>query len=682
MFHVNTARVRADYRFNLSASCAPLVLAACVLWPAQVLAQSAPQPTQADTIVVTASPVAGSADRFATIVTQINRDEIVHSGGANLADALRGVPGVANTSFAAGASRPIIRGMDAFRVAVLEDGISSSDVSEVGPDHGVPIDPLSARDIEVVRGAATLRWGSQAIGGVVNAINDRVPLRMPGATLKGEASAAYDANGKGKQGSILLDGRLGQFAFHADAFGRRVGDFDTAEGTQDNSFVRGGGYSAGSSFFFGPEDVSRAGAGYVHYNATYGIPGDETYIEMRQDKAISSATLDVGAGPWQKLNFNGGYADYAHSEIDPATGDILSTFKNREWNGRLEALFGQVGVFSTSALGMQYTNREFSGEAEASDYLLPTLTEGAAAFAFAEAPLGSIGHLQAAVRAEHTRVSGTPASGSRMTVDFTPVSASLGALWDVTDSLKLGVSASSAARAPGQVELYARGPHDGPVTFETGDPSLKIERANSLEGTVRVREDGFEFEGAVWGARFNNYIFGDLTGNLCDETGDCSNPPGGELKQMFYRQREAHFWGVEARATYDIAETSAGRLHGVALADMVRAEFGGNGGNVPRIQPYRIGGGADWESDKFDAGFLLLYVGAQKRIPAGDVPTDSYWNLDAQAAWRPFGQAKGLELALVGHNLTDEAQRNAVSLNRDVVGMPGRNIRLVARQTF
>ncbi|MCX7058853.1 MAG: TonB-dependent receptor plug domain-containing protein, partial [Proteobacteria bacterium] len=129
-------------------------------------------------IIVTATPLSQDPDFLATIVDSVNRDQILRSGGANLADALADVPGVTGTSFAAGASRPVIRGFDANRVRTLEDGIGSFDVSDVGPDHGVPISPLSADRIEVVRGAATLRYGSQAIGGVVNAINNRVPAQL------------------------------------------------------------------------------------------------------------------------------------------------------------------------------------------------------------------------------------------------------------------------------------------------------------------------------------------------------------------------------------------------------------------------------------------------------------------------------------------------------------------------
>ncbi len=662
---------------------APILAAAFVgtLWPASASAQTAAQqsqPSQSETIIVTASPIGGDPDRFATIVTQVSRDDILQNGGANLADALRNVPGVSDTSFAAGASRPVIRGMDAFRVALLENGISSSDVSEVGPDHGVPIDPLSARDIEVVRGAATLRYGSQAIGGVVNEINNRVPFELPTAPLSGEVSGGYDTNGAGTDGSVLLDGRAGQFAFHADAFGRRVSNYDIPDGEQPNSFFRGGGYSAGSSYFFGDNNASHVGLGVIHYDARYGIPSDTTFIDMNQDKVVGDASLHLGDGLFQSLNVTGAYADYRHHEKDP-DGTIESTFLNRETNGRAELLLGAIGPLTASAIGVQYGDRRF--EVNGDDFLSPTHTQTQAAFAFTEMPLGDRLHFQGAARVEHVSADGTPASNIPTSVDFTPVSGSIGALYDVSDALKIGLTVSSAARAPGQVELFARGPHDGPGTFEIGDPNLSIERANSIEATLRYRSGGFRFEGSLWDARFSNYIFGFLTGNLCDDSGDCTNPPGADLKQLFYRQQDANFWGGEARATFDLWNSTSGTLQGVALADYVRAEFANGGGDVPRIQPYRIGAGLNWLSEHVDAGIMFVYVGPQDHVPAGDTTTDSYVDLDVNVAWRPIA-LNGVEIALVGHNLTDDVQRNAVALNRDVVELPGRDVRLVLRKTF
>ena len=114
---------------------------------------------------------------FAT-VTLIPRDEILRSTATNLGDILFSKPGMTSSTFAPGASRPIIRGLDNYRVRIQENGLATNDVSDLSEDHGVPIDPLAAQRIEVIRGPATLRWGSQAIGGVVNIDNDRIPTAI------------------------------------------------------------------------------------------------------------------------------------------------------------------------------------------------------------------------------------------------------------------------------------------------------------------------------------------------------------------------------------------------------------------------------------------------------------------------------------------------------------------------
>ena len=640
------------------------------------IAQTAPAPASDDEVIITGPPLAGP---FASSVETVGRDDILKSGGASLANSLTTVPGVSGTGFAAGASRPVIRGMDANRVKILEDGVGSADVSDVGPDHGVPIDPLSARRIEVVRGAGTLRYGSQAIGGVVNAINDRVPLNLPSAPLTAETSFTYGSAADTREGAVLLDGHVGQLAFHADGFKRKTDDYDTPLGALSNSNFDGDGYALGASYFL--PGASRVGAAYIRYDSKYGIPAEDTYIDMRQNKGLLGAAFNIKNSAAEKLTFDVSYGDYIHSEIDPATGDADSTFKNREYDGRMEVQLGALGPLTSSALGVQVQDRSFSALGEGADYLSPTKTQSGAAFVFTQTPLGAKTNLQGAVRLERTTIDGTPASDVPTMRSFAPISASLGAAMEVTDALKLGLTFASAARAPGQTELFARGPHDGPEAFETGDPTLGIERSNSLEATLRYRNNRLKFDGALWGARFSDYIYGALTGNLCDDSGDCTNPPGGDLKQLFYSAQDAKFWGAEAKGDYDLIEAGAGTLQINTIADLTRATLAG-GGNVPRIQPWRAGGGLSWNSDAFDAGFLLLHIGKQDRVPAGDSVTPGYEFLSAQATWRPIPSNRKVEVALVGRNLTDAVERDAVALNREDVIAPGRDLRLVLRAAF
>ncbi len=245
---------------------------------------------------------------------------------------------------------------------------------------------------------------------------------------------------------------------HLDGFGRRASNYDTPDGQQPNSWFKGNGYSGGASYFFG--DDSRVGASGTHYEAKYGIPSDDTFIRMKQDKGAFGSSFKLDQGALQRINIDAGYADYTHSEIDPETNEVLSTFNNKEWDGRAEALFGATGPLSASALGVQFQDRKFSALGEGADYLLPTHTQSVAGFAFVEAPIGPL-QFQGAARVERVRIDGTPASASRRGATYTPVSVSAGFTYQASDALRLGLTAASAARAPAQTELFAIGPHDG-----------------------------------------------------------------------------------------------------------------------------------------------------------------------------------------------------------------------------
>ncbi|WP_454883805.1 TonB-dependent receptor [Sphingomonas oryzagri] len=645
--------------------------AVVALVPAMAAAQQA-APAAAPAIIVTASPFGTDTP---TIVAKVDRNTILSTGGDNIADSLKSVPGISATDFASGASRPIIRGMDATRVRLLENGTSVSDVSDIGPDHGVPVDPLSAQSIEVVRGPSTLRYGSQAIGGVVNVLNNRVPLALPTQTVQGEIDSSYNTVNNGAEVSGLADVNAGGgFALHADAFYRHTSDYDTPLGTQQNSYFHGDGVSGGASYFFGDSQI---GAAVTHFDSNYGIPSDTTHIVMHQTKALTRDTIDISSGVLKKLDVWGSYADYQHQEVEP-DGTVDTTFKNKEWDGRAELTFNAIGPISNLAIGSEVQRRRFSAIGEDSSYLFPTLTQVESGYIFAEMPLTNALKLQAAGRIEHTQVNGTPKSDVFDKARFTPVSGSIGALYDLNSGVKLGLTASSTGRAPGQTELYARGGHDGPDTYETGDPNLKIERANSLEGTLRVDRGSLRFEGSVYSTWFHNYIYGDLTGRTCDDDGACVEGDGGDLKELFYRQQNAHFRGLEGKASYALIKHDDSSLEINTLGDYTRATLD-RGGNVPRIPPYRIGGGFTWKSKMVDANLLYLYIGKQDQYGAFDTPTPHYNDLSAQVAVRPFRAYPNIQFAVVGQNLTNDVQRAATALNKDDVILPGRNIRFVIR---
>lgn len=627
-------------------------------------------------IIVTATPFGHSDDETPSIPAKVDAAQIRQAGGASIADALQNVPGVSASGFASGASRPIIRGMDANRVRILEDGTSISDVSDIGPDHGTPIDPLSARSIEVVRGAATLRYGSQAIGGVVNVLNDRVPMSLPGRPLGGELTGSYGTVNDAAEVSGLVDARAGDLALHADGFYRHTGDYDTPLGRQENSFVHGWGGSVGASWFL-KDSGSHLGLAVTHYDTQYGIPADEAYIDMRQTKILTRDVIDLGSGALRSLNIDGSYSDYQHAEKNP-DGSVNTTFKNKEYNLRSELLLGSFGALTNSAIGFEYQHRDFSAIGEDSAYLSPATSENFAGYLFTEFTLADPLHLEASGRVENVHITGTPASDIYTRHSYTPVSGALGLLFTATEGVKLGLTVSSTGRAPALTELFARGGHDGPQTFETGDPDLRIERANSVEASLRIHRGPFRFEGSLYSSWFKNYIYGDLTGRTCDDDGECVDGDGEELREVFYRQQDAHFRGLEAEASYDLVKQGDGTFTVRVMGDYTRATLD-DGNNVPRIAPYRIGGGVNWTSPTLDAGLSLIHYGRQNDYGIFDTPTAGYNSLSAQIAVRPFKAYPGIELAVIGQNLTDDIQRYATAFNKDEVVMPGSSVRFVVK---
>jgi iron complex outermembrane receptor protein len=652
-----------------------LGLSAFALQPMTAAAQGA-KPVD-EKIVVTGSPIARSGDRFSKIVTSVGRDEALQNGGADLGTALQQLPGVAGTGFAAGSNRPVLRGFDATRVIVTENGLGSHDVAELSPDHGTPIDILSASKIEILRGAATLRYGSQAIGGVVNIINGRIPDRAPEG-LSGEIVGVYTSVANGGDGAFQLKGGGGPVRLHVDAYRRSYGDYGIFDGDQPNSFAENDGFSLGGALV---GDIGSVGLAYSEVSSEYGLPSSDTRIVMDTKRVQARGVWNVNQGALQKITIEGAGTDYVHDEVEP-DGTAAATFINDERDVRVEAVFGKIGPLSDLALGLQYQHRDLVAEGEAEDFLAPSVSEAVAAYVFARAPLSAALDLEASVRIESATRDGIPITDIPVSVDFTPVSAALGLVWDVSEPLTLGLTLASAARAPGPAELFARGPHEGTETYEIGDENLDAERANSIEATARWSQGAVNLQAAAWWSQYDGFIYSRLTGNTCDEAGVCIVGLGEELFEVFIEQEDATLWGFEAQGKLTLGEAWGGGFGVMAQADYVSGELD-NGQEIPRLTPFRFGGGLFFESPIASAQIKVLRVAARDDTAPFETPTDGYTDLCANVAWRVYEQnGTALDVTLAGRNLANVEQRNAVSFVKDDVVMPGRDIRLIARLTF
>jgi iron complex outermembrane recepter protein len=649
-------------------------LSACALTP---FAAAQPAKPVDEKIVVTGSPIARSEDRFSRIVTSVSRGDILLNGGADIGTALEQLPGVAGSGFAAGSNRPILRGFDATRVVVTENGMGSHDVAELSPDHGTPVDILSASKIEILRGAATLRYGSQAIGGVVNVINGRIPDRASEG-LSGEVVGIYSSVTNGGDGAIRLQGGADGVRLYADAFRRSYGDYGIFDGDQPNSFAELDGGALGAALV---GEEGSIGLAISQLDSEYGLPSSDTKIVMDTKRVQARGIWNVNAGALQKIVVEGAGSDYAHDEVEP-DGTAAATFLNDERDARVEAIFGAIGPLNDLALGVQYQHRDLSALGEAEDFLAPADSQTLAVYAFGRAPLGAGLDMEASVRVENTTRDGTPITDIPVSAEFTPVSAALGLVWDASDPLTLGLTLTSAGRAPGLAELFARGPHEGTGTYELGDENLKIERANSAEATLRWTHGGVDLRGALWLSQVDGFIYSRLTGNTCDDAGVCIAGPGEELLEVFIDQDDATLWGFEAQAKATLGELWGGGFGVLAQADFVSGELDG-GGEIPRITPFRFGGGLFYEGAGASAQIKVLRVTARDDTALFETPTDGYTDLSANVAWRVLEDGgTALDISLAGRNLANVEQRNAVSFVKDSVVMPGRDVRLIARLTF
>jgi iron complex outermembrane receptor protein len=696
----------------------------------------APTPTLQGTLPIV-------ADQFAT-VTVIPNPEILRTPAATLGDLVFAKPGMTGSSFAPGAaSRPVIRGLDNYRVRIQENGLAVNDVSEISDDHAVPIDPLSARQIEVIRGPATLRWGSQAIGGVVNVDNNRIPTTspcrsnvlseasgkypvkapsialQPGHCVTGELKGALTSVDKGLEGAVLLDAGNGPFAFHADAFGRRASDYripsypylfppdpaPTVNGRQPNSAMRSDGQSVGGSYLF---DGGFVGVAVTQFNSFYQIPGIEATetnarIDLAQTKYTGKGEFRPQSSVIDAVRFWLAATDYRHLELANEGGfdGIQQTFTNKAQEGRVEVQlmpFDLRFAALTTAFGVQAERQNLVGAGVTGGLFDPNNTRSVAGYLFNEFRFTGEFRMQTAGRIERVTVKGSspdlpadflPDGAELVAIErgpaFTPKSAAIGFLHDLPWGLVASLTAQHVERAPRAPELLSRGPHEASGTFEIGNPNLTIETAHSLEAGLRRAKGPLRFEATAFYTKYSGFIFRQFTGTRCGDDFDSCGVED-ELAQVVYDQRDATFRGVEVASQWDVAPHFTGVWGIDGQFDMVRATFS-DGTHVPRVPPMRVGGGVYWRDANWFARIGLLHAFPQNDIAENETPTTGYNLLKAELSYTKKLRQTGpglheVTVGIVGNNLLDDDVRNHVSFKKDEVLLPGRSARVFVSAKF
>lgn len=655
--------------------------AVSVLIPATALAQETTEPE----IIVTA-PLEGARIESLQGADILRRDDIVATLNGGLGDTLDSQPGIASTFFGAGASRPIIRGLGEDRVRVLQNGIGAIDASTASPDHAVTADGLDAERIEVLRGAAALAYGGNAIGGVVNVIDQSIPTRpIDGVTFEG--LAAYSSVDEGAQGAANIGLGAGDFAFRASAAARTTDNYDTPIGEAPNSWSDMRAFALGGALVrnwgFAGLAIKRTESEYGLLPEGAGEPGGHIELEQTRIEARGDVRIDVGV--FDRLDFAAQHSDYEHTEFegDGAPGTV---FTSEGWEARIEA-HQRIGDLQ-GAIGLQATDVDFAALGDEA-FITATNTRDLGVFAVERWDLGGWG-LEGGLRFEQRELDND--GGGRR--DFDTVSGSLGAFVRPTENWFIGATLARTERAPTAFELFSDGPHLATANYELGDPALGIESALSFEVSARFDNGRFAFEVNLFAIDFSDYIAlverGDVfwldeatdTSGFAPDEFDPGIPVDAEILPVFnFIQRDATFLGGEISVRARLFTAGAFTVTGDAALDLVNAAFEG-GGRPPRIPPRALTLGLEAESDRWTGRVEVVDTAEQDRLAPFETETDGYTFLNAGLAFRPGGEGGAWTIRLDGRNLTDELGRVHSSFLKDELPLPGRNVRLTLTTAF
>ena len=621
------------------------------------------------TVRVTASPLQEPASELARPVDVLAGARLDEHRAASLGETVSGLPGVQSSNFGPAVGRPVIRGMDGPRVAVLSGGLASQDVSTVSQDHAPAVEPFLADQIEVLKGPSTLLYGSGAIGGVVNVVDGRIPQEaMDGFSGRAE-SRRYGGSQDGATDMARIDAGNDRFAFHADAVYRNAKDYDTPEGRQANSFIDTHAGAMGGSLL---GDWGFVGLSAARFEDAYGNPGEPgdlasgdrgVHLRMRQDRYDLKGGLTDPWGDGSGLRFSLAHTGYDHVEFE---GDEPgTTFAKDATEGRVEASWAREGGWK-GALGMQASSSRFAAIGEEA-FLPRTGSRAQGLFGIARRGWGPF---QLDLGARIDAVSRDPENGSSRA--FTPLSLSLGGTWNLADAWRVSARFDRAGRAPAEEELFASGPHIATLAYEKGDASLGTEVANQVELGLHFDAGRVHAGITAYRNRFQDFIYLADNGErwFWDEEGEY-------LPVRQWTQAGATFRGMEGELVLHLTDTWDLR----AFADRVRATLA-DGGNVPRIAPSRVGAQLRWEAGGWRASLGATRYARQDDVAVGETPTPGYTLVDAHLARHFDTLAAGWELFLDGNNLADQVARVHTSFLKDVVALPGRSVSAGVRVYF
>jgi iron complex outermembrane receptor protein len=654
----------------------------------------------------------GSQESMQSILTPnkiLQGDELLNKLGSTLGATLANELGVSATGYGAGSSRPVIRGLEGSRVQILQNGLSVGDVSNISQDHAVGNNMQSTHQVEILRGAAALLYGSGSSGGLVNVINDRILTNLPDRPT-GAINTSYETVNNGRAGALELDGAFGSVAVHMDTAINNANNYQIPgyanqngpnqawsinpgapqsvpySGKLPNSWSNQNNLGVGVSYI---GSSGYTGVSVERLNNNYGIPTpDGGFINQSQNRYdLQHQTRDPFAG-FSSIKFSAANSNYNHTEF-ASSGEAASVWKNIANEARLELahnpILGWKGIF-----GAQVTSASLNAtEVGTGNYsIVPqTNTNSNALFWIEE---GKWGPIQGNLGLRYNTVYQNPNTSTTLDQQvmdngsstpsitlqnrqFNLMSYSAGGLWNFMTGHGLGLAYTVSQRAPSAQELYSYGAHESTATFDIGNPNLNKETSHNLELNIQKTSGLMRGKASVYANRFNNYIYGYYTGLYI--------PTSANFSVVTAQQAAATIKGVEGELSYNWNQTGlAGRIFGDASQGSFDA-----GGNLPLQPAPRLGAEVAHQRNGWLANATYIYSYQQNRLASWEVgPAPSYNLVNAGLSYTERVKDVNWTVFLNMKNLLNQQIRYASTpmAVRLFAPQPGRSLMMGLRGTF
>jgi iron complex outermembrane receptor protein len=641
-------------------------------------------------VQVTATPLATDSRDVAQAVTDLSTAALARGLSSTVAQTLSAEPGISVRFNGPAAAAPVIRGLQGDRVLVLQDGDRTGDLASSAPDHAVSVDPLTADRVEVVRGPASLLYGNQALGGVVNVISNDIPSSIPThieGSLASQAESATPGAGATLGMTVPINENL---AIIARGGGRRSDNLRMGGGEElANSFFRN--YYGLGGIGFGSKNTN-GGVIYRYYHQNYGLPsgeGERSRIDGGRQEIEGRSDFTLGNSLVSSLRVSGTAQWYSHDEVDEETNVVNTSFNLRT---QTLDLLGRTKLGAVSgAIGASGILKQYASTGD--EALTPAAnSNGAGAFIYEEIPLRQsrgdpdalLPKLQIGGRYDVYRIrsiAANPKFGSARNLSFNTFSGSVGVNVPLNPVVSISGSVARAFRAPTVEELFSNAFHAALGTFDVGNPSLEAEVNQGGEIILRAQSNRVNAQLATYRNAIQNFI----TPNIVKDTVITLDGEPATVPLNRITQADASMYGAEGRLEVEVVPHFV--LGG--LGDVVRGHLSEDGVPLPYIPPARLGALARWDDGVRSLNAEFRHAFSQDRVPPpaseddpAGVATDAFnlVNLSAGYVFNLRGQAGSMTVRV--DNLFDEKYRDATSRIKLFAFNPGRNFSLMYKVLF